>query len=208
MDINFNNKLILITGSTQGIGFAIGNALLNLGATVIFNSRTNNLKQLKTLKQTRYKHIVADVSYYLYQKTAPTTDAGTDSNILLKKGDEGQPNEMTTANLQTLVPAFRNRIIAGGVGKYLLQTGSPSATGTWVQMGSTMTDQLKDIASANYAGDYTGSYTGYYDRFFSGFLNGAYAGSYSGTYTGYYAGNTVQSSSSTQETKQLFIRTA
>ena len=149
-----------------------------------------------------------DVNYYLYQKTAPTTDAGTDQNLLLKLGDEGQPNEMSTANLQTLVPAMRNRIISSGVGTYLLQTGSPSATGTWVQMGSTMTDQLKDISSQNYAGDYTGSYTGYYDRFFAGFLNGAYAGSYSGTYTGYYAGNTVQSTSSTQETKQLFIRTA
>ena len=62
MNINFKNKLILITGSTQGIGFEIGNALLNLGANVIFNSRTNNLKQLKKLKQSQYEHIVADVS--------------------------------------------------------------------------------------------------------------------------------------------------
>ena len=43
MDINFNNKLILITGSTQGIGFAIGNALLNLGATVIFKAMSDTL---------------------------------------------------------------------------------------------------------------------------------------------------------------------
>ena len=50
MNFNFKNKLILITGSTQGIGFEIGNALLNLGANVIFNSRTNNLKQLKKLE--------------------------------------------------------------------------------------------------------------------------------------------------------------
>jgi hypothetical protein len=97
--------------------------------------------------------------------------------------------------------------MSGGVGKYLLQTGAPSAAGTWVQMGATMTDQLKDVASVNYSGDYTGSYSGSYARFFAGFLNANYTGSYSGTYTGYYAGNTIQSSSSTQETKQLFIRT-
>ena len=149
-----------------------------------------------------------DVAYNLYQKTAPTTAAGTDTNILLKAATAGEPQEMSAANLQTLVPAFRNRIIAGGVGKYLLQTGSPSATGTWVQMGSTMTDQLKSISNVNYSGNYTGSYTGYYNRFFAGFLNGAYAGSYSGTYTGTYAGATVLTSSATQETKQLFIRTA
>ncbi len=149
-----------------------------------------------------------DVNYYLWQKTAPTTDAGTNEDLLLKVDtDTGSVTEMTAANIQTLLPAFRNRIMAGGVGKYLLQTGAPSATGTWVQMGATMTDQLKDVASVNYAGDYTGSYSGSYQRFFAGFLNANYTGSYSGTYTGYYAGNTIQSSSSTQETKQLFIRT-
>ncbi len=150
-----------------------------------------------------------DVNYYLWQKTAPTTDAGTNEHILLKvDSDTGSVTEMTEANLHTLVPAFRNRIMATGIGTYLLRSSTPTETGTWVQMGGTMTDQLKDITSANYAGDYTGSYTGYYDRFFGGFLNGAYAGTYSGTYTGYYAGNTVQSTSSTQETKQLFVRTA
>ena len=148
------------------------------------------------------------VNYYLWQKTAPTTDAGSSSNMPLQVDADGNIDEMTEADVETLVPAFRNRIMASGVGTYLLQTGSPSATGTWVQMGGTMTDQLKNIVSENYAGAYAGSYTGYYSRFFSGFLNGEYAGTYSGTYYGEYAGNTIQTSSSTQETKQLFIRTA
>lgn len=148
------------------------------------------------------------VTYYLWQKTAPTTDAGSSSNMPLQVDADGNIDEMTEADVETLVPAFRNRIMASGIGTYLLQTGSPSATGTWVQMGGTMTDQLKNIVSENYAGAYAGSYTGYYDRFFAGFLNGSYAGTYSGTYYGEYAGNTIQTSSSTQETKQLFIRTA
>ena len=148
------------------------------------------------------------VNYYLWQKTAPTTDAGSDSNMPIQVDADGNIDEMTEADLETLVPAFRNRIIASGVGTYLLQTGSPTATGTWAQMGGTMTDQLKTIVSENYAGAYTGSYVGYYDRQFAGFLEGSYAGTYSGTYYGEYAGNTVQSASSTQETKQLFVRTA
>lgn len=150
-----------------------------------------------------------DVNYYLWQKTAPTTDAGTNENILLKANNTtGAVIEMAESSLHTLVPAFQNRIIASGIGTYLLRSTTPSETGTWAQMGGTMTDQLKDITSANYAGDYTGSYVGYYQRFFGGFLNGAFAGTYSGTFTGFFAGNTVQSTSSTQETKQLFVRTA
>lgn len=149
-----------------------------------------------------------DVAYNLYQKTAPTTAAATNINRLLKSDGTGGQAEMTDAEMETLNTAMRNRIISTGIGTYLLNNGQPSAAGTWAQMGSTMTDQLKDVTSQNYSGPYTGSYTGYYNRFFSGFLNGAYAGSYSGTYTGTYAGNTVQSSSSTQETKQLFVRTA
>ncbi len=112
MDINFNNKLILITGSTQGIGFAIGNALLNLGATVIFNSRTNNLKQLKTLKQTRYKHIVADVSDYSEAKKLLKTikkdfgllnhivcNVGNGSSVNIQQGSFTEINDMMQKNL-------------------------------------------------------------------------------------------------------------
>ena len=50
MKIDFNNKLILITGSTHGIGFYIGKTLLNLGANVIFNSRSGNKKNLNISK--------------------------------------------------------------------------------------------------------------------------------------------------------------
>lgn len=149
-----------------------------------------------------------DVTYNLYQKTSPTTSAGTDSNMPVISDGDGDLREATTAEVQSLTGAFRNRIMSSGVGTYLLQTGTPSAPGTWQQMGGTMTDQLKNLATYAYAGNYTGSYVGSYDRFFAGFLNGSYAGTYSGTYTGYYNGLTVITTSSTQETKQLFIRTA
>ena len=62
MNIKFKNKLILVTGSTQGIGFCIGKTLLNLGAKVIFNSRTKDIKQLQNLKKKSFEHMVADVT--------------------------------------------------------------------------------------------------------------------------------------------------
>ena len=165
-----------------------------------------------------------DVAYNLYQKTAVTTTPATNANALVKADSNGQFTEMTTAEMQLMTQRFANRILSAGIGTYRLTTGTPSDAGSWAQVGSTMTDQLKTITdvtySGTYAGGYTGgyvgSYTGYYARYFAGYLNGNYAGSYSGTYTGtytgYYSGNyvgaTVQSASSTQETKALFIRTA
>lgn len=147
------------------------------------------------------------VTYNLYQKTGATTAPSTSRDgPCCFDGDSVRA--MTETEIKVFKETFANRIIDSGVGTYLLQTGTPTETGTWTQMGSTMTDQLKDTATYAYAGDYTGSYTGYYDRYYGGFLNGAYAGSYSGTYTGYYDGLTIISTGSTQETKQLFIRTA
>lgn len=179
-----------------------------------------------------------DVTKTLWQKTAATTVPGDTTNRTLVKEDDGF-KEFTDAEIQALEGRFRNRIAANDIGKYVVDTSAPG-TGTWQQMGETLTDQLKDTASYNYAGTYTGSYsgtytgsytgsysgtyTGYYARFFGGFLNGNFAGnytgsysgaytgnytgSYSGNYTGYYAGVTVISSSSTQESKKLFVRIA
>ena len=112
MNISFKNKLILITGSTQGIGFETGKALLNLGANVIFNSRTNNLKQLKKVKQSQLKHIVADVSdYYKAKKLLKTIkkdygllnhivcNVGNGSSVNIQKGSFAEINDMMQKNL-------------------------------------------------------------------------------------------------------------
>ncbi len=40
MDLQLKNKIALVTGSTAGIGFAIGSGLAGEGATVIINGRT------------------------------------------------------------------------------------------------------------------------------------------------------------------------
>jgi len=181
------------------------------------------------------------VTKNLWQKTAVTTvPSDAQYRVPVKNADDQSIQEMTEANVQSLVGRFRNRIAANNIGKYEVSTSAPTGGGTWQQMGETLTDQLKDSASYNYAGTYTGSYTGNYTGsysgtyagnytgtytlfysgsiggyfqgtytgYYTGSYSGTYTGSYSGTYTGYYAGLTLLTTSSTQESKKLFVRIA
>ena len=181
------------------------------------------------------------VTKYLWQRTNIDSidQSNADFDRTLLRFEDGNIREMTEAELRTFVGRFRNRIMANNIGKYVVDTAAPG-TGTWQQKGETLTDQVKDSASYNYAGSYSdtyvgsyagtytgtyaGNYTGTYQLLYSGssggFFQGTYtgyytgsytgyySGSYSGTYTGYYAGLTLLSSSSTQESKKLFVRIA
>lgn len=53
MDLQLTNKLILVTGSTAGIGYAIARAVAGEGARVIVNgrSRVTVYAALSTLKE-------------------------------------------------------------------------------------------------------------------------------------------------------------
>jgi 3-oxoacyl-[acyl-carrier protein] reductase len=51
MQIDFTNKLILVTGSTNGIGFNIAQKFLNLGAKVIITGRNFEKKNKLSLKK-------------------------------------------------------------------------------------------------------------------------------------------------------------
>ena len=181
-----------------------------------------------------------DVTKTLWQKTAATTVPSTTTNrTLVNTSNSTNFVEYTDALIEQLEGRFRNRIAANNIGKYVVDTAAPG-TGTWQQMGETLTDQLKNTATYNYAGTYTGSYsgtyagtytgnytgnysgtyrpsysgflgpsyTGFYAGTYTGNYTGNYTGSYSGNYTGYYAGLTIISSSSTQESKKLFVRIA
>lgn len=180
------------------------------------------------------------VTKYLWQKTAVTTVPNDNEHrTLTKMADDNSVQEMTEAEVASLEGRFRNRIMSNNIGKYVVDTAAPG-TGTWQQQGETLTDQVKDSTSINYAGTYSdtyqgtyagtysgtyaGNYTGTYQLLYSGssggFFQGTYTGyytgsyvgyytgSYSGSYTGYYAGLTLQSTSSTQESKKLFLRIA
>lgn len=128
---------------------------------------------------------------YLWQKTAPSTAANSDLTSL--KLDGTNVKAMTAAEIEQMVPNFRNRIIDSGVGTYKLQTSTPVEAGTWVQMGDSLTDTRQQVASENYAGNYAGSFSGNYAGNYAGNYVGAktYTGSYSGNYAGNYAGSYV-----------------
>lgn len=130
---------------------------------------------------------------YLWQKTAPTTAANSDLASL--KLDGTSVKMMSAAEIEQMVPNFRNRIIDSGIGTYKLQASAPG-TGTWVQMGDALTDTRQEVASENYAGTYTGAFSGDYAGNYVGSYDGAktYSGSYTGSFSGDYAGNYVGSS--------------
>ena len=132
-------------------------------------------------------------SLYLWQKTAPSTSANSDLASL--KLDGTNVKMMSAAEIEQMVPNFRNRIIDSGIGTYKLQASAPG-TGTWVQMGDDLTDTRQEIASENYAGTYTGAFSGNYVGNYVGSYVGAktYSGSYTGTFSGDYAGNYVGTS--------------
>ena len=138
---------------------------------------------------------------YLWQKTAPSTSANSDFASL--KLDGTNVKMMSAAEMEQMVPNFRNRIINSGIGTYKLQTSTPAEAGTWVQMGDTLTDTRQQIASQDYAGNYTGNFSGnYVGNYVGGYVgaktySGSYAGNYAGNYVGAYVGAKTYSGSYT-----------
>src|SRR5712691_4201694 len=55
MDLQLTGKLALVTGSTAGIGLAIGSILAGEGATVIINGRSEN-RVTEAIAKIRQKH--------------------------------------------------------------------------------------------------------------------------------------------------------
>lgn len=138
-----------------------------------------------------------NTSYYLWQKTAPTTSSNSDLTSL--KLDGTDVKMMTEAEIEQLVPNFRNRIIDSGIGTYRIQATAPG-TGTWTQQGDDLEDTRQEVSSQDYAGTFTGSFSGSFSQNFSGSYAGnyvgdkTYSGSYTGTFSGSYSGNYVGTS--------------
>jgi hypothetical protein len=139
---------------------------------------------------------------YLWQKTvassAPTVDLTP-----LKLFNGSNCKQMTEAEIEQMLPVFRNRIIETGIGTYKIQSDAPSG-GTWIQTGNTFTDTREEVTPQNYAGNFTGNFTGNFSGNYVGTANysgsrtysgnylggGAFSGTYSGsrTYSGNYLG--------------------
>ena len=140
---------------------------------------------------------------YIWQKTAATSSAVDNYKPCKVEGSNGI-KEMSVAEMEQIVPNFRNRIVENfattqGVGTYKLQSGAPSETGTWTQMGDEFKDTRQEVGSQNYTGAYAGSYSGTYTGGYTGakVYAGAYSGSYTGSYTGAYTGTSAYAGSYT-----------
>jgi len=132
--------------------------------------------------------IGGNTTTYLWQKTVATSSADTDLKPI-KTHTTASLKEMSSAEIEEMVPLFRDRIISTGIGTYKLQTAAPG-TGTWVQMGNSHSNTIEQVNNETYTGFYTGAYTGAFTNNFANNFTGNYAGNYVGpkTYTGSYSG--------------------
>lgn len=139
----------------------------------------------------------------IWQKTAPTTSA--DTNLYpIKSYNTTNLRGETQAEVEEMVPAFRNRIISEGVGTYKLQTATPSG-GTWVKQGDAggFTDTRQVVSPSDYSGTYTSAYTGEYTGVFVGPVS--YTGTYTEPYTGTYVGPVNYAGSYTDSFTGVFV---
>jgi hypothetical protein len=132
---------------------------------------------------------------YLWQKTVASS-APTVDYTPLKVFDGGNCKQMTEAEIEQMLPVFRNRIIETGIGTYKIQTDAPSG-GTWIQTGNTFTDTREEVTPQNYAGNFTGNFTGNFSGNYGGTANYSGSRTYSGNYEGNYGGTLFFSGSRT-----------
>lgn len=132
--------------------------------------------------------IGGNTTTYLWQKTVATSSADTDLKPI-KTHTTASLKEMSSAEIEEMVPLFRDRIISTGIGTYKLQTSAPGS-GTWVQMGNSHSNTIEQVNNETYTGFYTGAYTGAFTNNFANNFTGNFAGNYVGprTYTGSYSG--------------------
>lgn len=140
-----------------------------------------------------------NTTYYIWQKTAATSSPNAEL-VPLKTYSGNNVRQMSDAEIQEMVPYFRNRIISTGIGTYKLQASTPSP-GTWVNMGSG-SDTREQIGSENYTGTYGGTRT-YSSVGYGGTrtYSSSYLNTFSGTrtYSTTYGGTRTYSTSYTSQ---------
>jgi hypothetical protein len=118
-----------------------------------------------TLLDTITNLTITVTDYKLWQRT---TSGATLTNRNPVKLSSGNIQSFSTAEIEALIKTIEQRIVATGIGTYVLQASAPG-TGTWSNAG-TIIDTREDITTTNFAGgvtytnenalSYTGTYTG------------------------------------------------
>lgn len=123
---------------------------------------------------------------YLWRKTNASPPS---SKRPLKISDNLR--EMTDNDIATLFDDYANYVIATGKGKYAVSDGPPSG-GTWVKMGETLSDTIRNLGNVSYTGYFTRTYSGGYYQpyafYYTGYFTRTYYLNYTGSYAGGYAG--------------------
>ena len=132
---------------------------------------------------------------YLWQKTVSSSLPTADLTPL-KLFAGSNCKQMTEAEIEQMLPVFRNRIVETGIGTYKIQSDAPSG-GTWIQTGNTFADTREEITPQNYAGNFTGNFTGNFSGNYAGVANYSGSRTYSGNYMGSYGGSAFYSGSRT-----------
>ena len=121
---------------------------------------------------------------YLWRKTNASPPS---SKRPLKISDNLR--EMTDNEIATLFDDYANYVIDTGKGKYAVSDGPP-AGGTWVKMGETLSDTIRNLGNVSYTGYFTRTYSGgYYQPYsfdYTGYFTRTYYLNYTGSYTGSY----------------------
>jgi hypothetical protein len=93
--------------------------------------------------------------------------------------------EMDDDDIATMFDDFANYVIDTGKGKYAVADAAPTTGGTWVRMGSTISDTRRSVGDQSYTGTYTRTYSGVqgtnYDNTYVGYYTRNYTGTYSGS---------------------------
>ena len=141
-----------------------------------------------TLLDTKTNLTVTVTNYILWQRT---TSGAILTNRDPVKLSSGNIQSFTTAEINALIKTIEQRIVATGIGTYVIQAAAP-VTGTWTNVGS-IVDTREDIATSNFIGpaayinedaiSYTSTYVG--TRTYTGDDAASFTGTYAGpvTYT-------------------------
>ncbi len=135
---------------------------------------------------------ITNNTYHLWHKVSSPTYTSANTRPI-KLGVAGELQEFTDNDLQLIIKTIEERIVATGIGFYVLQEVAP-VTGTWVSAGS-ITDAIRGTTDVDYTGDadyatassYSIDYATNYDSTID------YANTYTGEieYTGLYTGAAI-----------------
>lgn len=162
---------------------------------------------------TTFEDKVYESSNTVYTLWRKTNDSAPSTIRPLKWNDGSSAfQEMSDANINTLVAALQNRILDTGIGLYVVATAAPG-TGTWQTQGNPFSDTRHQRDTQNYTGFYAATYQTNFSGFYSaGFGLPSFQGFYTGFFTGpafqgSYSTTTIISGLETVSTKRLYLRT-